>query len=175
MQKAAFGPPSFFPEAPYTRWPQRSASLRILAFLLAIAAIAAVPFLLLALAFHFIEFSFEGGGVREWLFVRGSVADKLGLAAPQGRVWYRVRGQDGNAPASTEVLYHSTLAPTDVIEAFAAACVRHGYKVESRTPLVPPSSPDERYVKCDGKSEAWVTAEPIPGGSRVNVVAFEPL
>jgi hypothetical protein len=148
--------------------------LRILAFLLAIGAILAAPFLLLALAFYFIEFSFEGGGVREWLFVRGSVADKLGLAAPQGRVWYRVRGQDGNAPASTEVLYHSSLSPTDVAEAFAAACERHGYKIEGRMPLVPPSSPDERYVKCAGKSEAWVTAVPRPGGSRVGVVAFEP-
>jgi hypothetical protein len=128
--------------------------LRILAFLLAIGAILATPFLL--------------------LFVRGSVADKLGLAAPQGRVWYRVRGQDGNAPASTEVLYHSSLSPTDVAEAFAAACERHGYKIEGRMPLVPPSGPDERYVKCAGKSEAWVTAVPRPGGSRVGVVAFEP-
>jgi len=146
----------------------------ILAVLLSIAAIAAVPFLLLALAFYFIEFTFEGGGVRQWLFVRGSVADKLGLAAPQGRVWYRVRGQDGNAPASTEVQYHSSLSPTDVVEAFAAACVRIGYTIESREPLVPPSSPEERYVKCDGKSEAWVTAAPISSGSRVSVIAFEP-
>jgi hypothetical protein len=148
--------------------------LNILVVLLLTAAVIALPFGLMALAFHFKEFTFQGGGVREWLFVRGSVADKLGLSAPQGRVWYRVRGTDGNAPASTEVLYHSTLSPTDVVEAFAAACVRIGYKIESRTPLVPPSSPEERYVKCDGKSEAWVTAEPREGGSSVGVVAMEP-
>ena len=72
------------------------------------------------------------------------------------------------------MLYHSTLPPTDVVEAFATACLRIGYKIESRVPLVPPSSPEERYVKCDGKSEAWVTARPREGGSGVTIVAFEP-
>lgn len=145
------------------------------AMLAGVALLVALPFAYIALALSFMEMTFEGGGVREWLFVRGSVAHKLGLAAPQGRVIYHVHGQDGNAPASTQASYLSSLSPSEVVEAFAAACVRHGFKIESRTPLVPPSSPEERYVKCEGTSEAWVTAVPAPGGSRVSMLAFEPL
>lgn len=77
-----------------------SALRSLLTFLALVAGILGVVlggiWLLLLLAW--MEFGFEGGSVREWWFVRGTLSGRLGTVAPTGPV--RFHHTPGMGPAS---------------------------------------------------------------------------
>lgn len=99
----------------------------------ALLLLVILPLGFLAFIFWAVDGSwdFEGrGGVRYWVFVKGSRLDRLGLIQPTdapGR--YSVRLQDGNFPGWTVLTYRSTATPEAVIDAYAQRCREMGLKI----------------------------------------------
>jgi hypothetical protein len=124
------------------------------------------------------ELVFEGGGIREWLLIRGRLIDRLGLIEPDRSdpPRYMASPQDGTAPESTVVQYVSRKPAPDIIAAYAQACIAQGLAAGRREDPPPGRSSAELYLTCDGKAgDVYVTAAPRASGSRVTVRVSSPL
>lgn len=111
-------------------------SLAIFAILFAVAA---APFMLVALAFRASDGSwdFEGdGNLRYWLFVRGSRLEKFGVVTAAGPVRYSIRFQEGTFPGWNVAQYDSAALPEAILETYAGRCRAMGLKItEKKLPL----------------------------------------
>ncbi len=142
-----------------------------LVFLGVVGAILGTLWMLLLLAWMDVEF--ESGGLREWWYVRGTLNERLGLVEPIGKVHYHYSPPDGPGLASTAASYRSARSPAEIIAHYEHTCDLARLAIVDRKSLVPPSHPDELFVKCDGKAgEVWVTATPSAAGSGVTVLVL---
>lgn len=152
-----------------------SALRSLLTFLALVAGILGVVlggiWLLLLLAW--MEFGFEGGSVREWWFVRGTLSGRLGTVAPTGPVRFHHIPADGPGLASLTTVYVSGRTAPEVIAAYERGCAQENHAIVSRESLVLPSRSDELFMKCDGKvGEVRITATPAPSGTRVTMLVL---
>jgi hypothetical protein len=125
------------------------------------------------LAYGMTDFTFEGGGFREWWFVRGTLNERLGLVEPIGPVRYHYEPPDGPGLASISAVYTSRRGPRENVAAYEQACGEQVLAITQRKSLVPPSHPDEMYTECDGKAgQVHVTATPAASGTDVSVLVM---
>jgi hypothetical protein len=97
--------------------------------------------LLVVLPYSFIAFlfwaadgswDFEGrGGVRYWVFVKGSRLDRLGLVSPETSPppRYSVSLQEGNFPGWRVLSYQSAETPETIVAIYAKRCTKMGLKI----------------------------------------------
>ncbi len=99
----------------------------------ALLLLVILPFGFFAFVFWAVDGSwdFEGrGGIRYWVFVKGSQLERLGLIEPTDEPGkYSVSLQDGNFPGWTVLTYRSTAMPDAVIGAYAKRCQDLGLKI----------------------------------------------
>jgi hypothetical protein len=92
-----------------------------------------LPFGFFAFIFWAVEGSwdFEGrGGIRYWVFVKGSRLDRLNLIEPTGEPGkYSVSLQDGNFPGWRVLTYRSKASPEAIVEVYAKQCREMGFKI----------------------------------------------
>lgn len=149
---------------------------RLVVGLLSAAAVIVAAFV--AALFLVDEHELKAGGPREWLFVRGTLIDRLGLVEPDGNaeIRYSTRRQAASEPASTTLRYESSKSATDVIEAYAKACAAQSLDVGRRDDTAAGKPEAERYLSCDGAAgDVYVTAAGKGSGSKVTVRVQQPL
>ena len=148
---------------------------RIAAFLALFFAVVTSPVTLLGLAFWAADGSWEftGGGLRHWVFVKGSTVDRLGfVAASWEPARYVVRLGEGTDPGEIFAVYDSGAMPADVVDAYAERCRALGIAVKKRT--VAADAAEARLV-CEGDPAAgspddvWVIAVRAAGASITQV------
>ena len=138
-------------------------------------AIVTSPVTLLGLAFWAAggSWEFDGGGLRHWLFVKGSTVDRLGFVAATGKpARYVVRLAEGTDPGAIFVAYDSRAMPGDVISAYAERCRALGIVVRKQAAAV---NSAEATLVCEGDravawaDDVWVIAARAAGASSTEV------
>jgi hypothetical protein len=146
-----------------------------------IVGLIAAPAALLALgvgamAMMTSDIEFQSGGVSEWLFVRGTMMDRLGVVAPNGPVSYMSRPQDGTATENKSARYVSRNSAPEVIDAYDRACRTQGFSAVKRTDPNATNKQTDYTLACDGEAgEITVMVAPERHGSRVTVLIYDPL
>jgi hypothetical protein len=119
-------------------------------FIAVLAGLAMTPFALIAGAFWMAsdDWKFEGGGVRYWLFVKGSRLERLGLVAPTDRLaQYTIALQEGTFPGWNIVTYASTAMPAEIAATYADRCRSMGFRI-TKPPTTDPSAA-EASLTCE--------------------------
>jgi hypothetical protein len=118
--------------------------------------IATSPFTLVGMAFWAADgpWEFMGGGLRHWIFIKGSTVDRLSFVASTGRSpRYVVRLGEGTDPGETSVNYDSHALPDGIVAAYADRCRAIGFAVKKR--IVMADATEARLV-CEGdRAAAW--------------------
>jgi len=117
-----------------------------------LVAILTSPVTLLSLAFWAASDSWEfaGGGFRHWVFVKGSIVDRLGSVASDGApIRYIVRLEEGTDPGEIAAVYDSDAQPVAVVQAYAERCLALGLPIEREF-----VSPDGAEAKLGCESNA---------------------
>ncbi len=117
-----------------------------------LVAILTSPVALVSLAFWAASHTWEfaGGGIRHWVFVRGSIVDRLGSVALDGApIRYIVRLEEGTDPGEIAAIYDSGALPVAVVKAYAERCVSLGLPIEREF-----VSPDGAQAKLGCESNA---------------------
>lgn len=136
--------------------PPRQSRWTIVALVVTVLAIVTSPFTLVSIAFWAADgpWEFAGGGLRHWVFVKGSTVDRLNFVASTGRPpSYVVRLGEGTDPGETSVDYNSHALPGDIVAVYADRCRAMGLAVKKRDVV---ANATEARLVCEGdRSAAW--------------------
>jgi hypothetical protein len=136
--------------------PIRQSRWKIVALVVLVFAIVTSPFTLVGIAFWAADgpWEFTGGGLRYWVFVKGSTVDRLSFVAATGRPSsYIVRLGEGTDPGEISVAYHSGALPGDIVSVYAERCRAIGLAVKKQAAS---ADATEARLVCEGdRAAAW--------------------
>ena len=125
-----------------------------------------------AFGFAMMEQDFTQGGLREWLFVKGTLLEKfVREAKPEGTLFYSADPADGPAPESNAVAYASPKPPDAVLADLQAICGKLGLAID----VNPLKGEADRIIECEGgEGKARISVSPWQEGSRVAILMWYP-
>lgn len=132
---------------------------RMVALVVVVALLVTAPVSLVGLAMFAADgaWEFSGGGVRHWLFIKGSTVGRLGVvAASEAPIRYVVRLAEGTDPGETSATYESGAQPADVLAYYSERCRALGLAVKapSSPSSTPEAVPPEARLVCEANPAA---------------------
>lgn len=148
---------------------------RLAALLGLVVALVTSPITMLGLAFWAASDSweFDGGGLRHWLFVKGTSVDRLGLVDATDRpVRYVVRLAEGTDPGAITATFDSRAMPDGIVSTYAERC--HTLKLEIVKRVVSTDAKEASLVCAAGSAQynsddVWIVAERTAGALSTQV------
>src|SRR5262249_7092690 len=90
----------------------------------------------------------EGGGLRYWLFVKGSRLERLGFIAPHdASPHYTIQTAEGTFPGSSHVSYASRAMPPEIIAHYEARCRAMGFVITRQKARA--DTPETHELTCE--------------------------